>query len=119
VTSSPDPRLALLFMPRTCHPPASSIQSEVVLERGGLVSSGRLCWEHFCHLSRYLSLSRLLSLFLAAGLLLLVLALDLLGHGLFKKLQDLLVSDLLVRLELAEVRGGRGTQTENTVLGEC
>lgn len=50
--------------------------------------------------------------------LLLLLAL-VLGQWLLKNLQDLLVGDLLVRLELGQVPGRGATELGDTVLGDC
>lgn len=55
---------------------------------------------------------------LSGALLLLVLVLGLLGKRLLKNLQNLLVGDLLVGLELGEVRSRRSTETGDTVLGD-
>lgn len=57
---------------------------------------------------------------LGSGLLLLVLVLvaGVSGQGALEDLENLLILDLLVGLELGQIRGGGGRQFGDTVLGD-
>lgn len=67
---------------------------------------------------RDLLLGLLLAFRLLSGRLLLVLALALLSNGLLKNLQNLLIGNLLVGLELGEIRGRGCAEASDTVLGD-
>lgn len=52
------------------------------------------------------------------GLLLLVLLARVASQGLLKDLENLLVFNLLIRLELAQVQGRRSAELSDTILGD-
>lgn len=55
---------------------------------------------------------------LSLGCRLLLLLALILGQGLLKNLQDLLIGDFLVRLELGQVPDSGATKLGNTILGD-